>query len=731
MSENRELALVLRLVADQFTSELRKSGGALGEFNRFISDWKTQLATAGGVLFTIAKTTANYGEEALKASQRTGVSVQVFTGLQYAAHLSDLSVQQLTNGLKFLSINMVEAGRRTGDGELLFRRLGIAATDATGQLRPTEAVLLDVAQAFAQSKDGAGKAEMAVKLFGKAGLDLIPFLNQGKTGIRDLMVEAERLGLVLSQQDAEAANRFNDELKKLAAEARGMTFAVGKELIPVMTELIQLFRSFGVGTGLSAGLQFLHERFIGLNVVLKELQANAQFLSGTGKDALSFEGLRGKIAQIEAEGKQKVFESRNPGVLSSPGAGASGAGGGPQQEIAQLVDQEKLGKALVEIWAAGNRAIEIRNKLMREGTNEFFLAFDRQEQFRKEDEAYQESRGRMIVEQTGLEVRLRDEAMAKERDAVIQNEQAWVQYYEQLGGDQENFYQHKMNLLRAQLAKELELTQTQAASLLFAFQSRDSARAEEIMQSSPKSELEKETIELNATRQAVLNLQDTSDDFFAGWARGMANYVKQTGNGFNLATDMARRTAQEMEAGFRNFFFDVMNGKVKSLKDVFMGLLDFAKQIIAQVTAQLVTSQILRFATAGFGSAGGIGTPSSGSDIIGGLFGKAATGGEVIKRFASGGPVLGAGFSDTVPALLTPGEFVLSRNDVQMIRSGAAGGNQVSIGITVNAGGGGRKESDSGGAQNFTKLARDLSALVELKIIEEQRPGGLLAGGRA
>ena len=57
MSENRELALVLKLVADQFQSELKKSQGALAGFNSFIKDWKTQLSAISGVLVAVAKST--------------------------------------------------------------------------------------------------------------------------------------------------------------------------------------------------------------------------------------------------------------------------------------------------------------------------------------------------------------------------------------------------------------------------------------------------------------------------------------------------------------------------------------------------------------------------------------------------------------------------------------------------------------------------------------------------
>lgn len=647
MSENRELALILKLVADQFSSELKKQQGALGSFNNFIKDWKTQLAAAGGALFAIAKSTASYGEELLKMSQKTGASVEALAGLKHAANLADVSSEQLTAGMKFLAINMVEAGKQTGDGAALFRSLGLSATDATGKLKPVQDVLLDVAESFAQSKDGAGKAEMAVKLFGKAGLDLIPFLNQGKTGITEFMDEAVRLGLILSKEDAVAADLFNNELKKLTAASRGLTLQVGKELIPAFTqlmgttkEMVQAFSSLGVGSIISAGMKDLQGHLIGINALIKEAKANWQFLFGTGKDAMNVDQLKERIAYIEAEASVKLRTLSEPGKAFSEKS-ASVAGSGTTREIAQIADQEKLGRALVEIFKSQNNAIEIRNKLMQEGTNEFFLQFDRQEQFRKEDEAYQESRGRLIVEQTGMEVRVRDEAMAKERDDIIANEQAWVNYYEEFGSNTEAMYTHKMDLLRGYLAKELELNERQAANLLMAWQNHDSARADAILADSPKSDRQKETIELNTMRQSIVNLNEASGDFFTGWASGMRNYIKDTKTGFGLAADMARRTAQAMEQGFRNFFFDAMEGKIKGLKDLLKSLLDFAKQIISQIMAQMVMAGIAQaFSGAAAGGKGGA------SDFSSTNFFQHANGGIMPRtRFAMGGIATGMQFA--------------------------------------------------------------------------------------
>ena len=117
MPGNNELAVVLRLVADEFRNELKSSQGAIGQFNDFIKDWRTQLVAVGTALFSLAKSTANFGEEALKGAQKAGTTVQTFSALAHAAHMSDVENQQLILGLKALSTNMVEAQRQTGDGD--------------------------------------------------------------------------------------------------------------------------------------------------------------------------------------------------------------------------------------------------------------------------------------------------------------------------------------------------------------------------------------------------------------------------------------------------------------------------------------------------------------------------------------------------------------------------------------------------------------------------------------
>ena len=694
MADNNELAVVLRLVADQFKGELQSSRGAIGQFNDFLRDWKTQLAAAGAALFAVAKSTADFGEEMLKGAQKAGTTVQTFGALSHAARMADLDNQQLIAGLKALSVNMVEAQQKTGDGEALFRRLGVAAVDAAGKLRPTEAVLLDLAEVFAKSADGAAKTEAAVKLFGKSGLDILPFLNKGKTEIAALMAEAERLGLVMSKDDAEAADQFNDELKKLDAQVKGLTVSIGLPLVRGLTDVLQLFTEVEAavkraGEEMAGFSKHLSENFgkTGVGQGLMDLFTQLGFGHRKGEapgpnekallDALG-------INQRSRQGSKVHLHAVKPPF---PGFGDDGGNTGTP------ADQEKLGKAKLEIFLMQNRAIEIQNKLAREGVNEYLLAFDRQQQLRKIDEQMEEQRGQAIVRQTQLEVQIRDEANRQERDGMVKLAQAWIEYDNQIGASTEQRYTHRMDLLRATLTKETELTKEEAARLLIAWQNHDQQLAQEILGRTQLTGQERETLERQyLTRLAAVH-QEFSGNVFEGWRRGMEQYVRNMDSAFGFAAQMAQRTAQFMEQSFRQFFFDVMDNKIRSLSDLFKSFANFAKQMIAQVMAQLATMLAMKAITGAFGGGFGFGGLFGGGGMGGGADAGGLMGG---LKFASGGPVLGAGNSDTVRAMLTPGEGVLNRRGMQALAQLNAGSvpmlGEGATTITVNMINSGRSE---------------------------------------
>lgn len=221
------------------TDRLGMLGSVLGKLGPAGLIAGASIAALGVGITALVMPVARVADEFFKLSQKTGVSVEALTALDYAAKLSDVSTEGLTKALQKLSVAMFDSQVNGEEGSAALKALGVSATDARGQIRPTEQVLLDLADKFSVMPDGADKAALAVKLFGKEGLAIVPFLNQGREGITALMEEAQRLGLVMSEDVARASEVFNDNLTRLSAIFEGVQRQIGAAVIPVLADFTE------------------------------------------------------------------------------------------------------------------------------------------------------------------------------------------------------------------------------------------------------------------------------------------------------------------------------------------------------------------------------------------------------------------------------------------------------------------------------------------------------------
>jgi hypothetical protein len=98
-------------------------------------------------------------------------------------------------------------------------------------------VLLDLAERFKAMPDGAEKTALAVRLFGKSGAELIPFLNQGRDGINELSAEMQALGVQMSGETAAQAGKFNDALDKLKLASTSIGNQIIASLLPALNDM--------------------------------------------------------------------------------------------------------------------------------------------------------------------------------------------------------------------------------------------------------------------------------------------------------------------------------------------------------------------------------------------------------------------------------------------------------------------------------------------------------------
>lgn len=249
MTDLAKLVVKLELQAQQYQAALEKAEARLQKFDKASSTFSTAIGTAiGGALVKAGEKLLQFGAAALqnadhlnKLSQSTGVSVESLSRMQHAANLADVDIDSLAKSLGKMNKAAADAARGNDTAKKAFEALDVGIKNADGSLRSTEDILLDVADRFSKLSDGATKSALAQEIFGKAGARMIPFLNQGKEGIRAMMLEADALGLTLSKDTAQAAEDFNDNLTRLKGVAQGLANAFLREAAPTLEVLTKGF----------------------------------------------------------------------------------------------------------------------------------------------------------------------------------------------------------------------------------------------------------------------------------------------------------------------------------------------------------------------------------------------------------------------------------------------------------------------------------------------------------
>lgn len=213
---------------DDFAKQAKIAGAAIG-------------ATIGGAIVGLGlsiKSAINEADKLGKLSESVGVPVDQLSQLKLAADLSGVSIETLGWAFSRLEKNMASAAvNATGPAARAFQAVGVSIRDASGNLKSGEQALTDIAGKFAGYKDGAEKSALATALFGKAGSQLIPLLNQGSAGLREMMAQADTFGLTIDSKTAKAASAFNDNMTLMGKIWDGIVVKVTAALLPAFQQL--------------------------------------------------------------------------------------------------------------------------------------------------------------------------------------------------------------------------------------------------------------------------------------------------------------------------------------------------------------------------------------------------------------------------------------------------------------------------------------------------------------
>lgn len=217
--------------------EMVKSANRLGQMIG------TGMVAGAGAFAIAMKRAIDSADDLSKTSQKVGMTTEALSGLRYAADLSGVSAEELTSSLGRMN-------KSAAEGNPAFEAMGINVKKANGELKSSDEILSAIAGKFSGYKDGVEKSALAMEIFGKSGAQIIPLLNSGADGLKEMADEAKSFGLVVSKETAVAAEAFNDNLTRIGKTQEGLVTQMTAALLPTMKTASEEFVSLAKNTDL-------------------------------------------------------------------------------------------------------------------------------------------------------------------------------------------------------------------------------------------------------------------------------------------------------------------------------------------------------------------------------------------------------------------------------------------------------------------------------------------------
>lgn len=663
-----------------------------------------------------SKGLVNLGDELDELSQKTGIAVEDLAAFKGAAEIDNIAVNELAIVYKKLSSAIVDAATGSKDTRAVFKTLGIEVADNSGKLKTSGVVLKEISDRFSKMEDGALKSSVAVKLLGKNGTDMIPVLNKGAS-------EIERFSVAIDSSFATRAGQFNDTLAEIGISMKNELLVGIKEVLPVFQEIlsafkeapesgvdtITLFQAIGEATRITA---------IGLNSFYEGFKQGVDVLVTVGRAG-------GAVVMdfLDTIGDSVATRARQLKALSSLDfSGASNLG----DELAKRTE-EKARKAAQEREAlfdaladrTEKRAARIASFTEKLARNSLLLGDGSSDEIskRQKDETSPEVARN---QKTAASIDELSKSRTIERDRVKE----FIEQ-QQLENEQRRAALGDIKLTAIDLLKVTEARKLDA----------DAIRTGKTMTEAQRAQLMLATEAIKEQRAEIIQLEfDQRRTFQTGAREYFRTYLQD-------ATDTAKNTKQVFGVAFSS----MEDSLVSFIKTGKLNFKNFADSVISEIiritVRQAVLAPLVGAVSSAFAGAAS-GAASSGSSQVGsGTYSsfqnsgsyQFAEGGVMtgdgplsLRKYANGGiaksPQLALYGEGSQPEAFVP---LPDGRTIPVTVKGGSGG--MNINMTVNVEGSKESSSVESDKQTGKALGNLIKQTVVNVLVEQQRPGGLLA----
>ena len=243
MTNIAKISVSLEADIDKFQRGMVKASGILSTFQLNLGTLAGKAVDA----FAVAGTAAAAGLAVLitnsidtitantRLADRLQLSTQALGGFQLAARSVGVDAETATGFLTHLSVSVGEAQNGSEELQGTFARLGIDLQSFI-QLN-NDQKLNAIADAFAKIGSAAERADLAKKLGGRSGAELVNVLAKGSAGLQEATDKATNFGLAINRVDSAKVEQAHQAFEDLKATIDGLITQLTVQLSPFISAL--------------------------------------------------------------------------------------------------------------------------------------------------------------------------------------------------------------------------------------------------------------------------------------------------------------------------------------------------------------------------------------------------------------------------------------------------------------------------------------------------------------
>jgi len=222
-------------------NSLSAMGTAFKENAQKIQNMGKEMAIAGGIitgaLTAMVMKTIDSRDAIFRLTQQTGMTAEALSALGYAARMTGGSIDNVAQGAKFMQRNIVEAAEGNLKLRDAFKGLGVPI-EALVKMNPDQQFDA-LAKAVAEVENPTLRTRLAMEVFGRGAVELLPVLSNGAKGLDDWKQKASDAGRVMSGETAKAGEEMEEKFRNLKEAMSAAVGTIATLLMPAVLGIVE------------------------------------------------------------------------------------------------------------------------------------------------------------------------------------------------------------------------------------------------------------------------------------------------------------------------------------------------------------------------------------------------------------------------------------------------------------------------------------------------------------